>query len=295
MPDEVYGEPPSPEAIAALVAVLGMAIDRYVKNRARRTIVENAKADPAKPKCRWVVEPDACDFCKKRGGFIYDPKETPTNAHYGCNCHPDAVYGKTETAEERHRRRIDEAVVVHDAFYTMTPNEVRLQRERYDSELRAKWAEYKAMKKQDGVSPKIAYDSTVGSYFASLSLSGRMSVDSFVELTNNKGHEAQLAKWFADAGHTVRLRISPSSYDTNDALIDGIAWEFKRITSGSVAKLNRRVTEKLPRQGPRFVIDLSESPITDTDAESAVAKLLDDENIIEILLVQNGRVKHFKK
>ena len=78
-------------------------------------------------------------------------------------------------------------------------------------------------------------------------------------------------------------------------LIDGVAWEFKRITSSSIAKLNRRVTEKIPRQGPRFVVDLSESPIAEADAEAAVARLLDDENITEILLVQQGRVKHFKK
>ena len=98
MPDEVYGEPPSPEAIAALVAVMGLAIDRYVKNRARRTIVENAKADPAKPKCRWVVEADACDFCKARGSFWVDPGETPIESHGGCKCHLDMLFAKNNTA-----------------------------------------------------------------------------------------------------------------------------------------------------------------------------------------------------
>ena len=202
---------------------------------------------------------------------------------------------KPEGYGATYRRRINEAPIVHEDLYTMSAEEVGMERKSFDSELKSKWTEYKAMSKRDGVSPKEAYDSTVGRYFASLSAPGRMSVDSFVDLTNNKGHEVQLAKWFADAGRTIRLRSSASAGDTNDALIDGVPWEFKRITSNSVAKLKRRVTEKIPRQGPRFVVDLSESSMSESDAEAAIAELLDDENITEILLVQNGRVKHFKK
>ena len=212
-----------------------------------------------------------------------------------CRCATDLEKEERETAEQRYQRRIDEAETIHSEFYDMTVAEVTAERERYDLEFRAKWNEYKAEAKKNGVSPKEAYDRTVGKHFASLSKSGSMKVDSFVELKNNKGHEVQLSKWFADSGHDVKLRTSPSVSDTNDALIDGIAWEYKRILSDKVAKLNRRVTEKIPRQGPRFVVDLSESSMREDVAEGAIVKLLDDENITEIMLVQSGRVRLFKK
>ena len=94
MDDEgVYGEPPSAVEIAALVAVLALAIGRFVANRARRTVVENAQEDPAHPKCRWIVEADACDFCKARGSFLYEPNKTIASSHAACKCHPDTVYG----------------------------------------------------------------------------------------------------------------------------------------------------------------------------------------------------------
>lgn len=89
---EELGTPPSASDIAALVAVLAVAMDRYIKNRARRTIVENAKVDPAKPKCKWVVEADACDFCKTRGSFWFNPAEMPMESHGGCKCYTDTVF-----------------------------------------------------------------------------------------------------------------------------------------------------------------------------------------------------------
>ena len=112
--EDVYGEPPSAVEIAAMIAVLALAVGRFVANRARRTVVENAQEDPAHPKCRWVVEPDACDFCKKRGSFTYEPDETPTSSHSSCKCHPDTVYSdiggikgpdkrKGRTAEQLYR------------------------------------------------------------------------------------------------------------------------------------------------------------------------------------------------
>lgn len=115
MPDDVYGGPPSPEAVAALVAVLGLAIDRYIRNRARRTIAENAKADPAKPKCRWVVGADACEFCKQRGSFFVEPGQAVADSHCGCKCCLSVVFGKVSSfikgkVEERRTRKREEAL-----------------------------------------------------------------------------------------------------------------------------------------------------------------------------------------
>ena len=218
----------------------------------------------------------------------------PPQESCNCRCSMEIRIGKDETPERRYRRRIDEAETVHSDFYSLSVEEVAAEREHYDSELRKKWNEYKERCKEDGVGPKIAYDTTVGLYFSGLSKPGHMSADSFVEL-KDRGHEAQLSKWFADSGYTVKLRTSPSTRDTNDALLDKISWEFKRITSDKPSKMKRRITEKIPRQGPRFVVDLSESRMAKEEAERAVAELLDDENIIEILLVQNGTLKRFKK
>ena len=283
------------EDIEKLSSIIHSASDRRMREMPHETVIGNAKEDPAKPKCKWNVESDACDKCKQRGEFIYEPDETPTDTHGGCKCHPGVIFSNAETVEERHRRRIFEAVVVHEDFYDMAIDEVGKRRREYDSELRRKWSEYKAMAKQDGVSPKEAYDSTVGRYFASQSAPGRMSVDSFVDLKDRKGHEVQLAKWFADAGHTVRLRSSGPDGDTNDALIDGVQWEFKRITSRHHGKIVKRVLEHVPRQGPRFVVDLSENLIARDDAERIVAELLDRDGVDEIMLVLNGSVKHFVK
>lgn len=184
--------------------------------------------------------------------------------------------------------------MLHPDFYQLSVQEVTAERERYDSELRAEWNRYKAKSKVDGISPKDAYDSTIGAYFSGLSEPGRMQVDSFVDL-KNRGHEAQLSKWFADSGHVVRLRTSPNASDTNDATIDDVVWEFKRITSKHRSKIVTRVTDHIPRQGPRFVVDLSESQIRRDDAERIVAELLDKEGIEEIMLVMEGNVKHFRK
>lgn len=118
---EELGTPPNAEEVAALVSVLAVAMDRYIKNRARRTIVENAKADPAKPKCRWVVEADACDFCKARGSFWADPDEVPSSSHGGCKCYLTVLFEEAsgfirEKREEKRVRKIEKALSNENFF-----------------------------------------------------------------------------------------------------------------------------------------------------------------------------------
>ena len=87
------------------------------------------------------------------------------------------------------------------------------------------------------------------------------------------------------------MRAPRDDEDTNDALVDSVIWEFKRIDSGMRRTLKRRETDKLKRQGPRFIVDLSQRPMSTLDAENCVAELLEDDRISEILLVQKGKAR----
>ena len=192
--------------------------------------------------------------------------------------------------ERRIGRRIEGAEVLHRDFCPKSIAEVRAQRAQYDAELKRQWNEYTKRGKTAE-----AYAETVGSYVEGLVSSGRLRVEPFVDLKLDKGKEVQLAKWLADAGHEVLLRSTMSSSDTNDALIDAVVWEFKRIESSNPRKITQRIMEKVPRQGPRFVVDLSESGVCKSDAQRKVAELLDRRGVTQIMLVHEGSLTLFTK
>ena len=72
-------------------------------------------------------------------------------------------------------------------------------------------------------------------------------------------------------------------------------FDVKRVSSNSVSKLKRRVTEKIPRQGPNFVVDLSTSEIRREDAEVAIAWILEDPGVQKIILIKSGNATMFVK
>lgn len=88
------------EDVEKLSSIVLSASNRRMREMSHEVVVGNAKEDPAKPKCKWEVEADACDKCKKRGEFLFDPEETPTDTHSGCKCHPDAIFLKDPTDAE---------------------------------------------------------------------------------------------------------------------------------------------------------------------------------------------------
>lgn len=57
----------------------------------------------------------------------------------------------------------------------------------------------------------------------------------------------------------------------------------------------KRVTEKLDRQGPKFLIDLSQSGIEADAAAIRLSKLCDDEKIEGFFLVSGGFLREIKK
>ena len=88
---------------AALLAVLRGAVDCYVKQRSRDTVLNNAIEDPAKPQAQRVVEPDACDHCKILGNSLpVDPRKVANWYHQYCKCQVMLVF-------RRAARKIDSA------------------------------------------------------------------------------------------------------------------------------------------------------------------------------------------
>lgn len=62
---------------------------RWVRQQGANTIVRNAAADPAKPKCMRIAQPTACGYCRMLAslGAWYATKQTAANANVHENCH----------------------------------------------------------------------------------------------------------------------------------------------------------------------------------------------------------------
>lgn len=101
--------------------------------------------------------------------------------------------------------------------------------------------------------------------------------------------------WLASLGNRVRFRNPYEHSNTSDVLVDGVNCDFKKIESKSLKKMSRRLTEKLDRQGPAFLVDLSQSDISREEAEARLSRLLDDERISMFYLVKGGKIEIVKK
>ena len=275
-------------------------LDRETRLAANKCVEHNAKRDPKKPK--WARIPtgvETCKFCIMLAsrGFEYNNKELASHAHANCDCRVVPSWNKDEAEVEgydpdyyrRIWRRLDGAVTLHDDLYSGTPSAIKRECDEINHLISKAWNEYL----DDGGTPE-AYQRTVGKYIEGMSRSGRLSIEPKVDI-KRRGHEAQLASWFADAGHDVSLRRPRNDKDTNDSLIDQTIWEFKRLTTKSTKKFNRRITEKIPRQGPNFIVDLSAGGLDRDTAEFLIADLLEDANIEQIILVKGGSAKLFVK
>lgn len=197
-----------------------------------------------------------------------------------------------DTREKRIRRRIEEAVTIHEHLYRETPEQVAELVEEIERAEKREWE--MGYRKTDRSAA--SYRRTYGAFVESFSPEGRIKVENFTRL---EAKELQLAQWLANAGCTVEFRNADAHNKadgkTTDVLLDGVMWEFKRSESKSIAKMTRLITERLDRQGPKFVLDLC---ISRTDRDSAirrVAELLEDQAIDEILVVRDGKATLYKK
>ena len=113
-----------------------------------------------------------------------------------------------------------------------------------------------------------------------------------------EGKEIQVGLWLANAGCKIVFRNADAHKltdgNTSDVLLDGMLFDVKRVSSNSVSKLKRRVTEKIPRQGPNFVVDLSTSEIRREDAEDAIAWILEDPGVQKIIFLPPAQLPESK-
>lgn len=141
-----------------------------------------------------------------------------------------------------------------------------------------------------------SYRSSVGAYIRSLNQANPITTEDYV---TPLAKELEAAYLLSQTGSFVHLRNSDVHYEsdgnTSDVLADGVTCDFKKIESPSIKKMRRRVTEKIPRQGPCFLVDISESEIPFWRAEAAAAKLLDDPAIERIYLMDGKSIEVLDK
>lgn len=285
--------------IAQFVGKCADRLDYETRLASNKCVEQNARRDPKKP--RWARVPtgfETCTFCIMLAsrGFVYHTEETASHAHAHCDCRVVPSWDTKAAIVEgydpdyylRIWQRLNDAEVIHDRLYDETPSEVRSKCEEINASIGRAWNQYSS-----SAGTAASYQSSVGRVVRDLSASGRLSVEDHTDL-KRKGHEPQLGAWLADAGHNVLLR-TPRGDDTSDAVIDDEIWEFKRLTTKSTKKFRRRITEKIPRQGPNFVVDLSAGGLERRLAEHIIVDLLEDEFIEKIMLVKDGSAKVFKK
>ena len=111
--------------------------------------------------------------------------------------------------------------------------------------------------------------------------------------------EVMEAYWLSQLGMPIEFRCDfkhiKTDGNTSDIKVGGVTCDMKQIKSASVKKMKRRITEKIPRQGPVFMVDISESPMTFNAAEAALSQLLDDPCIERIYLTNGKRIEELKK
>lgn len=157
--------------------------------------------------------------------------------------------------------------------------------EGYSRILSASWGRYAARGKTSE-----AYREECASKIKELA-PGMVFLDDFCHL---EAKEVQEAVWLAKSGHMVLFRNPEqhlsSDRNTSDVLVDGETCDFKKITSNNISKVVKRVTAKLDRQGPYFLVDLSESQIEMETARARLSELIDGNKIRGIYLVCEGKM-----
>lgn len=90
-----------------LAELLSNASTRYTHDSVEKTIRDNTRRDPAKPKYVIVPSPDACAFCIMRASnkdAIYE--ESGAESHDNCHCNPMPLFDKS-TVEGYNREQYE--------------------------------------------------------------------------------------------------------------------------------------------------------------------------------------------
>ena len=284
-------------------AAFARACGEFARNDAFRslneTIIANVGRDRDKGAmfARVPTGAETCAFCIMLAsrGAVYHSRKTAgewRHFHRGCDCKvvpsfeddPMAtlVHGHDPKDELRRWTRIENArresrelVQFSGDFENDTAAAVRA------------WTDH------DNVD---MYRATIGNYLASLNPANVIKTEDYV-LPMPK--EVMESYWLSQLGMPIEFRCDfkhiETDGNTSDIGVGGVTCDMKQIKSASVKKMKRRITEKIPRQGPVFMVDISESPMTFNTAEAALSQLLDDPYIERIYLTNGKRIEELKK
>lgn len=284
-------------------AALARACGEFARNDAFRslneTIIANVGRDRDKGAmfARVPTGTETCTFCLMLAsrGAVYHSRKTAgewRHFHRGCDCKvvpsfeddPMAtlVHGHDPKDELRRWTRIENArresrelVQFSGDFENDTAAAVRA------------WTDH------DNVD---MYRATIGNYLASLNPANVIKTEDYVVPMPKEVMEVY---WLSQLGMPIEFRCDfkhiETDGNTSDIGVGGVTCDMKQIKSASVKKMKRRITEKIPRQGPVFMVDISESPMTFNTAEAALSQLLDDPYIERIYLTNGKRIEELKK
>lgn len=279
---------------------LAERVDLEAKRAANSCIAANCARDPLKPRyARVPTGADTCRFCimLAANGFYYKDAEAAEHAHSGCDCRAVpgfegmTVEGFDPEAYDRVWRRLESAETVHTNLYSGGKVTVEREAEKLQKQLNQAWEKHK----RAGANAS-SYREHYATFVSGHARAGSLGIEDF---TNLEGKELQVGSWLANAGSKVLFRNADlhkqTDGNTSDILLDGELFDFKRISSSNPQKIFRRITDKLPRQGPNFVADLSTSSMSRAEAEATIAWILEDPRVEQVLLVKSGSAKLFKK
>lgn len=289
--------------IESLVRAAGDVADNEVRKTVNETVLANARRD-RKENIRFarVTGPgENCPWCTmlaSRGAVYYTRKTAGEFDHWHANCRCTVVAGYEDDPmaclveghdpkdELRRWNRIQEARGTSQVVYSQKAKTLERDLLEYEEGLKAAWKSCVL----DGKTAE-SYRRHYVSYVKSVA-GESVEVEDFVKL---EPKELQEAKWLTEFGERVLLRDPNMHGNTSDALVGGTLCDFKKIESSNIRKIAQRVTDKLDRQGPAFLVDLSASGIEKEEAEVQVAVLLDDPRVERIYMVKNGRIELFEK
>ena len=223
-------------------------------------------------------------------GAVYHSRQSAgefRHFHRHCDCKvvpgfeddPDAelVEGHDPKDELRRWQRVDSKTVVSDGLHGLGRKEIA-----EEAALLDKLA-------------KRAHKTSFDELTRVLSSSGTVS---FEGGSVPKGKELQVAKWLASVGWDSLFRNEIAHFDldvnTSDLLIDAETWDVKRITSSNPNKIAQAIFKK-KYQGPNYVIDLSLSDMTESEALAKCACILDDDRVGKIALIISRKLILMKK
>ena len=100
-------------------------------------------------------------------------------------------------------------------------------------------------------------------------------------------HELDTARRLAKLGFDVVFR-QPVGQHTSDAYVNGMRAEFKWSSSTNPGNVKRRISRGRKKQGPRYVLDTTESPLAIDQVVSIAQQLCDafpDDQIATIVVI----------